>query len=103
MRLDVELDRSARNDLVEIWEYISENSVSDTVADRFIERIRASCDKIGNAPHGGRARDDIEPGLRMMPFERSAVILYIVEAERVLIRNIFYGGRDYEALMRQAP
>jgi toxin ParE1/3/4 len=103
MRLNVELDVSARNDLVEIWEYISENSVSDTVADRFVARIKASCDKVGNAPNGGRARDDIFPGLRMVPFEHSAVILYVVETERVLIKNIFYGGRDYEALMRQKP
>ena len=100
MRLDVELDSSARNDLVEIWEYISENSVSDTIADRSVERIKASCDKIGNAPYGGRARDDILPGVRLVPFERSAVILYVVETERVLIKKIFYGGRDYEALMR---
>ena len=102
MRLDVQRDRSARNDLVEIWEYISENSVSDTIAERFIERIKASCDKIGNVPHGGRARADIEPGLRMASFERSAVILHVVEAERVLVRNIFHGGRDFEALMGNA-
>jgi toxin ParE1/3/4 len=102
MRLNVHLDVSARNDLVEIWEYVSENSVSDKVADRFVERIKASCDKIGNAPHGGRACDEILPGLRMVPFEHSAVILYVVESERVCIRNIFYGGRDYEALMRKA-
>jgi toxin ParE1/3/4 len=39
----------------------------------------------------------------MVPFERSAVILYMIETNRVRITNIFYGGRDYEALMRQKP
>jgi len=55
---------------------------------------------IGNAPHGGRSRDDIMPGLRTVPFEHSAVIAYIVDDGLVCIVNIFYGGRDYEALMR---
>jgi toxin ParE1/3/4 len=103
MRRDVHLDVSARNDLVEIWEYMSENSVSDTIADRFVERIKARCEKIGDVPHIGTARDDILPGLRMVPFERSAVILYMLETDRVRITNIFYGGRDYEALMRKSP
>lgn len=30
----------------------------------------------------------------------SAVIAYIVESDIVRIVNIFYGGRDYEALLR---
>jgi toxin ParE1/3/4 len=45
-----------------------------------------------------RPRDDLAPGLRTVPFERSAVIAYIVEGGAVQITNIFYGGRDYEAL-----
>ena len=36
-----------------------------------------------------------------MPFERSAVIVYRVEPDHVLITNVFYGGRDYEALYRE--
>jgi toxin ParE1/3/4 len=39
-------------------------------------------------------------GLRTVPFEKSAVIAYVVDGERVQITNIFYGGRDYEALYR---
>ncbi len=35
-----------------------------------------------------------------MPFEHSAVIAYQVEDDRVRITNIFYGGKDYEALYR---
>jgi toxin ParE1/3/4 len=37
----------------------------------------------------------------MVPFERTAVITYIVTDTRVEITNIFYGGRDYEALYRR--
>jgi toxin ParE1/3/4 len=63
-----------------------------------VERIRTRCEKIGNAPHGGRQRDDLAPGLRLVPFEHSAVIAYVVEDAQVRVTNIFYGGRDYEAL-----
>lgn len=33
-----------------------------------------------------------------MPFERSAIIAYRVEAEQVTITNVFYGDRNFEAL-----
>jgi toxin ParE1/3/4 len=33
-----------------------------------------------------------------VPFEHSAVIAYVVEDAQVRVTNIFYGGRDYEAL-----
>ena len=49
---------------------------------------------------GGTARDDLRPGLRIFPFEHSAVIAYLVEGGQVCIANVFYGGRDYEALYR---
>jgi toxin ParE1/3/4 len=36
----------------------------------------------------------------MVPFEKSAVILYVVEGETVHIVDVFAGGRDYEAITR---
>lgn len=45
------------------------------------------------------SRDDLAPGLRIVPFEHSAVIAYHV-ADAVEIVNTFYGGRNYEALFR---
>jgi len=60
------------------------------------------CQRIGNAPMGGIARDDLQPGLRTVPFEHSAVIAYVVEDDQVSVTNVFYGGRDYDALYRGA-
>ncbi|WP_308737931.1 type II toxin-antitoxin system RelE/ParE family toxin [Rhizobium sp. TH2] len=62
----------------------------------FVRRIRARCSRIGDVPNGGRAREDLEPGLRVVPFEHSALIAYKVEPDRVRIVNVFYGGRDFE-------
>ena len=67
------------------------------MAAAFVTRIMARCHKIGDVPFGGRARDDLVPGMRTVPFERSAVVAYRV-TDVVEITNIFYGGRDYEAL-----
>ena len=39
------------------------------------------------------------PGARMLPFDRSAVIIYRIEVMLRII-NIFYRGRNYEAILR---
>ena len=102
-RLDVSWDESARSDLQSIFDYIAGASQNFDIALKFVSRIEARCEKIGSAPSGGRPRDDILPGLRIVPFEHSTVILYVVENDRVRITNIFYGGREYEALLGEKP
>lgn len=73
--------------------------VSTRIRQAFIKRIRERCRRIGDAPHGGRTRDDLKPGLRTVPFEGRTVIAYTVDGDHVVITNIFYGGRDFEALL----
>ncbi len=101
--LKVEYRPEADNDLTEIFERILDISKNPSVAQGFVLRLWERCERIGNAPNGGRPRDDLEPGLRTVPFEKSAVNAYKVERDCVWITNIFYGGRDYESLYRGAP
>jgi toxin ParE1/3/4 len=96
-RLKVVFRPEAISDLQRIFIYIAESSASETVASRFVDRIKARCSRIGSVPYGGRPRDDLAAGLRTVPFEHSAVIAYRITSA-VEITNIFYGGRDYEAL-----
>ena len=98
-QLPVVLSEPALLDLQRIGSRIFETSGSENIALSFIDRIKARCQRIGDAPRGGRARDDLLPGLRTVPFEHSAVIAYIVVGELVMITNVFYGGRDFEALL----
>ena len=86
-----------------IFKYVWDVSKSADAALRFVRRIRERCKRIGDAPHSGRPRDDLDNGLRTVPFEKSAVIAYRIEGDCVWITNIFYGGRDFEALYRGAP
>lgn len=96
-RLEVELSEQAIADLEAIFIFIFDRTRSARVADGFVNRIEARCMKIGEVPHGGRARDDLAPGTRTVPFERTALIAYRIEDERVVITNVFYRGRDAEA------
>lgn len=99
-RLRVEFADSAKDDIYNITEHIALATGSYRTAAKFVVRIEARCDRIANAPRAGRRRDDLVPGLRTVPFEHSAVIAYIVENDAVRIINIFYGGRDFETLLR---
>ena len=99
-QLPVLYEEAAREDIREIFNYVLERSQDVVTATRYVSRIRARCAAIGDAPHGGVARDDLRPGIRMIPFERSVVILYRVTDEAVEISNIFGRGRDYERFMR---
>jgi toxin ParE1/3/4 len=91
--------RAAINDLSEIYWHIRTASGQPHIAEQFVRRIKARYEKIGHAPSGGRRRDDLMVGLRVIPFERSAVIAYLIEAKRVRILNVFYGRRDYENII----
>ena len=46
----------------------------------------------------GIRRDDLRPGLRILGFERRAVITFQLTAEAVTILRILYGGRDIETV-----
>ena len=87
--------------LEEIFRFVLRVSRSRITAERFVTRILARCRRIGDLPFGGRARDDIAPGLRTVPLEHRAVIAYMVEVDSVRILNVFYGGRDYASLYRR--
>lgn len=98
-RFRVEYRQQAASDIEDIFAYVFERSADLVTAIRYTDRIYARCESIGDAPFGGVSRPDLGLGIRMVPFEKSAVILYIVESEPVVIVSVFAGGRDYEAIM----
>ncbi len=100
IRVDVKFREEAIADLEDIANYILDNGGSSQVALGFIQRIKTKCEKIGGAPNGSPLRNDLGSGIRVSTFEHSAVIAYRVLPNCVDIVSIFYGGRDYEAIMR---
>ncbi|EFO28829.1 toxin-antitoxin system, toxin component, RelE family [Roseibium sp. TrichSKD4] len=94
----VEIADDARLDLLGIYDWIA-NAGSPQNALSYIERIEAYCKGFDLASARGTARDDIRQGLRIVGFEKSATIAFMVEEDRVVILRVFYGGRDWETML----
>jgi plasmid stabilization system protein ParE len=53
-----------------------------------------------DVPDSGRRRDDLRSGVSIVGFERRVVIAYKqLQSGDIEIGRIFYGGRNYEALL----
>ena len=91
-RLPVEFADSAKDDIYNITEYIALAAGSYRTAAKYVGRIEVKCQRIGDAPRAGRPRNDLLPGLRTVPFERSAVIAYVIEQDMIRIINVFTAG-----------
>jgi toxin ParE1/3/4 len=96
----VEYRDKAWSDLDEIFWYIAETSGMPRTAHAYVRRIEARCFQLVAAPYAGRLRDDLFSGLRTVPFERSALICYVIDGDTIWITNIFRRGRDFEAILR---
>ena len=100
-RLPVEYRTDAVEDIERLFDDVLQASSDAVTAARFTDRVFERCEKIGDAPFGGVSRDDLGPSIRIVPFERKAVILYVFENQVVWITNVFWGRRDYAAVLGQ--
>jgi toxin ParE1/3/4 len=92
----------AESDLANLYRYIADRS-GRAVANGYLDRLEAACEDLGVFPERGRARDDIWPRLRTMPFERRALIAYEVREAEVAIVRVLYAGRDLaQAFLHEA-
>ncbi len=98
MIYEVKVRPEAEQDLQDIYDFIAQDNPSAALA--LVRRLRAFCLSLETMPHRGSPRDELRPGLRILAFERRAVVAYHVLERVVEITNIFYGGRNYEALLR---
>lgn len=87
----------AEEDLETIYRFIAQDS--PTRAFGFVDKIQQRCDLLRDSPEQGRARPDLRPGLRVIPYGRSVVIAYRITGDTIEILRIFYGGQDYETIM----
>lgn len=73
---------------------------SPDIAARYTEAIVSYCESLSTFPHRGTLREDVRPGLRITNYKKRAVIAFDVDAERVSVIGIFYGGQDYEVILQ---
>jgi len=82
-----------------LYRYISQAAGPD-VASRYTNAIVTYCEGLHMFPLRGMRREDIRPGLRITNYKKRAVIAFAVEAEVVSVIGVYYGGQDYESVLR---
>ena len=104
-KYDVYLMPDAIKDLEGIYGYIADKSGFPERAWGYVDKLRQKCRELETAPLRGQQRDDLMHNLRIVAIDKKTVAAFIVDEEKraVLVLNIFYGGRDYEALMLNPP
>jgi plasmid stabilization system protein ParE len=99
MIYDVVFSPEAEEQLASLFRYLAD-AASPEVAERYTEAIVSYCESLRRFPHRGTTRDDVRPGLRITNFKKRAVIAFDVAPGLVSIIGVFYGGRDFETLLR---
>ncbi|WP_152045593.1 type II toxin-antitoxin system RelE/ParE family toxin [Aureimonas psammosilenae] len=85
----------AREDLIEIWSRIAEES--EDAADRFFDRVEKILDMLGEHPQAGRSRSEIDAGLRSFPVA-NYVPFYRLADDTLIVTRVISGYRDLDGL-----
>lgn len=62
--------------------------------------VCAFCQRLEHAAERGNRRDDIRTGLRVAGFEKRITVAFSGDENHVLVLKLFYGGKDWEAVLR---
>lgn len=89
-------------DLDRLYDYIADQS-GTAVAGSCVDRIEAACLALEHLPNRGVRRDDIRRGMRIVGFERRAVIVLRVTQTQVIIQRVVYGGQDLSRVLSGLP
>lgn len=81
----------AKNDLLDIWDYIAEHD--EVAADRYLENLRKRALELIAHPDLGRPREEILNGVRSLLFRNHLIFYRITHAEIIVLR-ILHGSRD---------
>jgi toxin ParE1/3/4 len=90
---ELRISPRAREDLIEIWSYIADDSVTN--ADVFIDRLHETMESLGRNPGAGRQRQELALGIQSFPFGRY-LIFYRTLTNSVEIVRVLHGARDIE-------
>lgn len=84
----------AEADVLEIWDYIAEDSVFD--ADRWVDRLDEKLSLWATQPLMGRNRDELATGIRSLAFGRY-VVLFEPLPNGIDVVRVLHGSRDIDA------
>jgi len=91
------LSRRANVDLAAIYDWIADNA-GGTIADRYTARLQTFCLRLTRYPKRAQMRDDLFPGVRLIGFEKSVTVVFVVDEEKdeVRILRLLYRGRQLD-------
>ena len=90
------LDPQASIVLDEIYVWVARHA-DEAVADRFTQRLLTFCDRLRMAPKRGVVRDDFRSGARLIGFERSVSVAFVVTEDEVRILRLLSRGRQFDS------
>lgn len=93
--LQIRISPRASSDLIEIWSYIADDSVTN--ADAFIDKLYETIQLLARQPGSGRHREELAPGIQSFPFGRY-IIFYRAVTDAIEIVRVLHGARDIESL-----
>jgi len=99
VRREVVFAPEARDDLLQLYDYIAEHS-GTARAQAFTDGIVSYCLGFSTFAERGTRREDLRPGLRVIGFRRRVTIAFHVTGDTVTIDRILYGGRDLARAFR---
>jgi toxin ParE1/3/4 len=85
----------AQEDILEIWGYIADDSLSET--DRWLDRLDDKLVLWATQPAMGRVRGELLPGIRSMPFGRY-VVFYTLAEDGLDVVRVLHASRDVDHL-----
>jgi len=86
---------AADNDLNEIWWYIAQDNPDH--ADKLLDEIAESSNKLAQFKKMGRSRDELHRGLRSFPVGRY-VVFYLPITDGIEIVRVLHGMMDIDAI-----
>ena len=90
----------AQAQLAELYRYIAA-AASPEIALHYTDGIVTYCESLRIFPHRGIKRDDVRPGLRIASYRKRVVIAFHLDADRIAVLGVFYGGQNYEAALHE--
>lgn len=94
----VTLRPHAEVDILEIWEYIAEDSVIE--ADRWVDKLDEKFALWGTQPMMGRTRDELSPSIRSLIFGRY-VVFFEPLPNGIDVVRVLHGSRDIDVAFAQ--
>ncbi len=91
----------AERQLSDLYAYVANDS-GEQRAEKFVGAIIDDCLALATFPERGSKREDIRPSLRTKGYARRVTIAFSIDVSmtKVPIHGVFYGGQDFEKLLR---